>query len=106
EVRLDDGVMRVALNGSSATIEVPLGYATAGEKIRVAIRAGDILLALERPSGLSARNILQGAVQSLEQRSATVICRVLAGASFEVHLTIGASRTLGLRPGMEIWLVL
>jgi molybdate transport system ATP-binding protein len=106
EVRLDDGVMRVALNGSTTTIEVPLGYAQPGDSVRVAIRAGDILLALDKPSGLSARNILQGTVQSLEQRSATVICHVLAGTSFEVHLTIGASRSLALRPGNPIWLVL
>ena len=106
EVRLDDGVMRVALGGSSATIEVPLGRAQSGDSVRVAIRAGDILLALEKPSGLSARNILQGAVQSIEQRSATMVCRVLAGVPFEVHLTISASRALHLRPGVEIWIVL
>lgn len=106
EVRLDDGIMRVALNGSAATIEVPLGYAQPGDSVRVAIRAGDILLALEKPTGLSARNILLGTVQSLEQRSATVICHVFAGTSFEVHLTIGASRSLALRPGNPIWLVL
>ncbi len=106
EIRLDDGVMRVALNGSSATIEVPLGHAKPGETVRVAIRAGDILLALERPSGLSARNILQGTLQSVEQRSATMICKVHAGAVFEVHVTLSAARTLGFHPGRELWLVL
>jgi len=105
EIRLEDGIMRVALSGS-ASIEVPLGHNKPGDAVRIAIRAGDILLALERPKGLSARNILQGTIQSLEQRSVTMICKVAAGANFEVHVTLSAARVLGLRPGSEIWLVL
>jgi molybdate transport system ATP-binding protein len=106
EVRLDDGVMRVALKHSSATIEAPLSYAKPGDSVRIAIRAGDILLALEKPSNLSARNILQGKICSLEQRSATIVCKVGAGAVFEVHVTLSAARALGLREGMDLWLVL
>jgi len=77
-----------------------------GDSVRVAIRAGDILLALERPTGLSARNILHGTIESQEQRSATIICRVNSGAMFEVHVTLGAARDLNLEPGREVWLVL
>ena len=106
EVRLEDGVMRVALNGSATTIEVPLGHAKPGDRVRIAIRAGDILLALEKPSGLSARNVLQGTLQSVEQRSATMICKVLAGAVFEAHVTPSAARALSLHPGAGIWLIL
>lgn len=106
EVRLEEGVMRISLDGSSTVIEVPLGYAKHGDPVRVAIRAGDILLAAEKPSGLSARNIFQGTLQSIEQRSATMICKVQAGAVFEVHVTLGAARALDLRPGRELWLVL
>ncbi|MBS1839620.1 MAG: molybdenum ABC transporter ATP-binding protein [Acidobacteria bacterium] len=106
EVRLEDGVMRVALKDSSSTVETPLTYAKQGDSVRIAIRAGDILLALEKPSNLSARNLLHGAIHSLEQRSATMICKVNAGAVFEVHVTLSAARALGLREGMELWLVL
>ena len=106
DIRLEEGVMRVGLDGSSTVIEVPLGYAKSGDAVKVAIRAGDILLATERPSGLSARNIFQGKVQSVEQRSATVVCKVLAGISFEVHVTPGAARALALQVGRDIWLVL
>jgi molybdate transport system ATP-binding protein len=106
EIRLDNGVMRVALQGTTTSIEVPLSYAKTGDSVRIAIRAGDILLALERPVGLSARNILHGTVDSLEQRSAAIICRVNAGAIFEVHVTLSAARDLNLRPGREVWIVL
>lgn len=106
EIRLDDGVMRVALKHSTTSIEVPLGYAKLGDTVRVAIRAGDILLALERPIGLSARNVLQGRLRSAEQRGATMICKIDAGAVFEVHVTLGAARSLDLHPERELWLVL
>jgi molybdate transport system ATP-binding protein len=106
EVRLDDGVMRVVLKNSTTSIEVPLGHNKPGDPVSIAIRAGDILLALEKPAGLSARNILQGTLQSLEQRSATMICKINAGAVFEAHVTLSAARALSLHPGTELWLVL
>jgi len=106
EIRLADGVMRVVLKRSTTSIEVPLDHAQPGDDVRIAIRAGDILLALERPAGLSARNILRGTLKSIEQRSLTMICKIDAGALFEVHVTLSAARSLSLHPGRELWLVL
>jgi len=47
DLREADGVMRVRLGESACEIEVPLGYATSGNRVQVAVRAGDILLATE-----------------------------------------------------------
>lgn len=106
DLREADGVMRIQLGQSSREIEVPLGYASPGDKVRVAVRAGDILLATERPAKLSARNILEGTLSSIEQRGATVVCRVEAGVPFLVHITRGALRSLELVEGTPVWLVL
>jgi molybdate transport system ATP-binding protein len=106
DLRETDGVMRVRLEESACEIEVPLGYAVAGDRVKVAIRAGDILLAVERPIGLSARNIMEGRIVSLEQRGTMVIARVDCGALFVVHVTPGAVRALGLAAGRRVWLVL
>ena len=106
DLRELDGVMRVRLAGSQVELEVPLGYAAAGNRIHVAIRAGDILLAAQKPQGLSARNTLEGLVDSLEVRGSTVACRVNAGAMFLVHVTPGAARALDLSPGQRVWLVI
>jgi molybdate transport system ATP-binding protein len=106
DLRETDGVMRVRLQESACEIEVPLGYATAGSRVQVAVRAGDILLATERPHGLSARNVLEGRVVSLEQRGTMVIARVDCGITFVVHVTPGAVRTLELTTGHKVWLVL
>jgi molybdate transport system ATP-binding protein len=106
DFREADGVMRVRLGESAREIEVPLGYAVAGSRVQVAIRAGDILLATERPHGLSARNVMEGRLVSLEQRGTMVIARVDCGATFVVHITPGAVRALELAPGHHVWLVL
>jgi molybdate transport system ATP-binding protein len=106
DLREADGVMRVQLGESACEIEVPLGYAAAGNRVQVAVRAGDILLATERPYGLSARNVLEGRIISLEQRGTMAIARVDCGARFVVHVTPGAVRALGLTAGRRVWLVL
>ena len=106
ELREADGVMRVRVTGSDAELELPLGNAAVGDRVHVAIRAGDILLATQRPRGLSARNILEGTIDSVEVRGATVVCRVNAGAMFLVHVTPGALRTLEIATGKRVWLVI
>lgn len=105
ELRPDDGVMRASLN-SECELEIPLvGSARLGESVQVAIHAGDMLLALHAPFGLSARNILPGIVESMETRGAMVIVQVQAGVRFTVHVTPGAVRSLELAPGSMVWLV-
>lgn len=106
DLRERDGVMRVRLGESVCEMEVPLAHASAGDRVQLAIRAGDILLAAERPHGLSARNVLEGRIESLEQRGTMMIARVDCGVIFIVHLTPGAVRALGLSPGKQVWLVL
>jgi molybdate transport system ATP-binding protein len=106
ELREADGVMRARIAGSDSELELPLGYAAVGDRVHVAIRAGDILLATQRPSGLSARNILEGTIDSVEVRGATVVCRVNAGTMFLVHVTPGALRALEITAGKRVWLVI
>jgi molybdate transport system ATP-binding protein len=100
-----DGVMRVQLD-PACEIEIPLGDSKAGSRVQVAIRAGDILLASEKPRGLSAQNLLEGRIVLLEQRGALVVVRVSCGPVFIVHVTLRAARSLELAVGRPIWLVL
>jgi molybdate transport system ATP-binding protein len=106
DLREADGVMRVQLDKSTCEIEVPLGYATAGECARIAIRAGDILLATVKPENLSARNVLEGHITAMELRGTLMQARVNCGVEFIVHLTPGATKALELSPGRRVWLVL
>ena len=104
--RADRGVMQCALGDSRTDLEVPLGTAEVGASLRIAIRAGDILLATEAPRGLSARNQLRGTLLGLTTEGSRVLATVLAGERFTVHLTMGAVETLGLHAGMPVWIVL
>jgi molybdate transport system ATP-binding protein len=106
DLREADGVMRVLLGESACEIEVPLGYAALGSRVQVAVRAGDILVATERPRGLSARNVIEGCIVSLEQRGTMAIARVECGVTFVVHVTPSAVRALELEAGRKVWLVL
>ena len=108
--RESDGVMTVRLEGSDCEIETPLGYSAVGDKVKLAIRAGDMLLATELPHGLSARNVIAGKIISLEQRGAMFAARVTTdgvnAVVFTVHLTPGAKRALELDVNRAVWLVL
>jgi molybdate transport system ATP-binding protein len=106
DLREPDGVMRVRLADAACEMEVPLGHAAPADRVRVAIRAGDILLATEAPRALSARNVLEGKIISLERRGTLVAARVDCGAIFTVHVTPGAERTLELAAQKKVWLVL
>jgi molybdate transport system ATP-binding protein len=92
--------------GAATEIEVPFSGASAGDEVQVAVRAGDVLVATERPRHISARNILEGTVEALERRGATVIARIAVGAPLEVHLTPGACESLELAPGRRAWAVI
>jgi molybdate transport system ATP-binding protein len=106
DLRETDGVMRVRLGNTDRELEVPLGHAAPGDRVRIAVRAGDILLATEAPRALSARNVLEGKIVSLERRGSLVAARVDCGDTFTVHVTPGAERTLQLAPEKPVWLVL
>ncbi|MCI0354583.1 MAG: molybdenum ABC transporter ATP-binding protein, partial [Acidobacteria bacterium] len=101
------GTMTCQLHGAALQLEVPLTRHQPGERVRVAVRAGDILLATAPPSYISARNVLAGRIVSLEQVDVTIIARVEAGGvEFLVHLTAGARESLKLEMGKEVWLVI
>jgi molybdate transport system ATP-binding protein len=102
----ESGTMHARLKGSDLELEVPLLRPGAAAEIRIAIRAGDIIVATQRPTHLSARNILPGTISSLHRAKAQVIVEVDAGAKFEVHLTPKACEVLALKRGDAAWLVI
>jgi molybdate transport system ATP-binding protein len=102
----DRGTMVCHLRSGTVELETPLVRAEVGSHLRVGVRAGDLLLATEKPHGLSARNVLPGTIRRLQQRdviiSATVDC---GGTEFEVHLTLAARDALQLGPDKAVWVV-
>jgi molybdate transport system ATP-binding protein len=107
-VRPERGTMTCRINGDGGALvlETPLVRGGVGASFRVGIRAGDILLATSAPVGLSARNIIPGRIQSLEQHDVIVSARVKCRVEMEVHLTLAARDSLQLEPGRDVWLVI
>src|ERR1700691_264850 len=105
----DRGTMICRLSGIEAgggvLLETPLIRTAAGSMLRVGIRAGDILLAIAKPAGLSARNVIAGRLVSLERRDVIISARVNCGVEMEVYLTIAARDALQLEAGREVWLI-
>jgi molybdate transport system ATP-binding protein len=100
------GTMRCRLETGEVELETPLIRAEVGSRLRVGVRAGDLLLATEQPHGLSARNILPGKIRRLVQRDVIIAAIVdCGGAEFEVHLTLAARDALELAPGKAVWVV-
>ena len=92
ELREADGVMRVRIDESSCEIETPLGYREVGSSVRLAIRAGDILLGTKQPRGLSARNVMPGEIISLEQRGPMFVARVATAFGGDFYCAPDAGR--------------
>jgi molybdate transport system ATP-binding protein len=100
------GTMRCRLETGEVELETPLIRAEVGSRLRVGVRAGDLLLATEQPHGLSARNILPGTIRRLVQRDVIIAAIVdCGGTEFEVHLTLAARDALELAPGKSVWVV-
>ena len=120
------GTMTCRVEGTDLLLESPLANKAKGEAVCLALRAGDILVAVTRPSGISARNILAGRIRAIEDRAGMVELRVLCAhggehgdatedakrpegrpeTSFRVHITRGALQNLGLQPGQAVWLII
>ena len=101
----DRGTMTCQLAGSNVELETPLMRTGEGSKLRIGIRAGDILLATQAPQGLSARNVLQADCFPDSSRRSDGGAREI-GVEMEVHLTLAARDALGLSAGREVWLML
>ncbi len=89
----------------SALITAPTGHREFGEKVVVAIGSQEIIVATERPSGISARNVLGGAIKSIDGDGPTRIVTVDCGADLMAEVTAAAIVELGLETGKQVYLV-
>ena len=92
------------------TLEVPLSRVEPGEELLVGVRAGDIIVALERPQGLSARNLIPAEILSIVPVGPVVLLETACAGDrairFKVNLTHKAVESLELSAGDVVWLVL
>jgi molybdate transport system ATP-binding protein len=106
ETHADLGTATCRINDSGLRLECPLS-GRAGERVKIGIRAGDILLSKQQIEGVSARNRLGGELVALHEGAEFVEAHVnCSGVTFIAHITRGAMRELALQPDHPVWLIL
>ncbi len=101
----DRGTMTCALADSTLELEVPLTNTPPGARLRVAIRAGDIMIATEHPHDISARNVFPGTIAAMRTEGHSTMLTMDAGPTFQVQMTLGARDDLHLQIGAKVWLI-
>ncbi|MCA1633511.1 MAG: ATP-binding cassette domain-containing protein [Acidobacteria bacterium] len=103
----ETGTMMVEVEGAEGgrcRVEVPLGHCAEGGRISLAVRSGDILLATSEPGNISARNVLAGRIEEIEERGAHTLVRVACGVPWVASVTRQSLRELELSEGKHVWL--
>ncbi|PKU22843.1 molybdenum ABC transporter ATP-binding protein [Telmatospirillum siberiense] len=91
------------LSFPGGVIRVPLLSAPAGRKLRVRIDAGDVMLSLTRPTGLSVQNIFPARVVSLRHESGLVDVGLDLGCMLHAQISEQAYADLGLNIGLPLY---
>lgn len=93
------------LRCAAGDLMVPLLDRALEAPARIHIHAADVVLATERPHGLSIRNVLAATVSAIEpDTAARCVCRLDAGGiPLLAHITTLARRELGLHAGQQVF---
>jgi molybdate transport system ATP-binding protein len=87
-------------------VEIPFCGDPAGSAVTVAVPSGDILLATEEPRLTSARNVIGGRIERIEEKGHGALVSVNAGVVWRASVTREAVRELGLSVGGQVWIAL
>ena len=79
----------------------------AGETVRIRIDAADVMLALSRPEGVSANNILPATIAAIEAMGAHADVQLaLSDARLTARITTRSLERLALKPGLAVFAVI
>jgi molybdate transport system ATP-binding protein len=101
-----DGMADVQIGRGTLHISVP--GTRVGARMRIQLLARDIILATEPPRGLSVRNAVEGIIAELSDdvgQAVLIKVDIGAGAAVLSRVTRNATRALGLRAGMTVWVL-
>ncbi len=103
--RRSDG-LQVELEADGLRLLAPEVESSPGERVTIAIRASDILVALDIPSRISAQNVVPGVVEEIHAHGPRVVLFVSAGVRMMAEITPDALRSLGLSVGDRVYLII
>ena len=76
-----------------------------GETVTISLRAGDVILALEVPSKLSAQNAVAADIENVATLDGRVLVYLDIGVRLVVEITAAARRDLALEAGQRIFFI-
>jgi molybdate transport system ATP-binding protein len=105
--RTDPARAMADLKLGNGNLQVSLRDVTVGSRVRVHLLARDIILAIEKPSGLSVRNMLQGVVAEVspDDDDAVLVKVDIGGATVLARITRDAAGALSLHKGTPVWVL-
>jgi molybdate transport system ATP-binding protein len=105
--RADPARAMADLQLGNSTLQISLRDVAVGSPVRVQLLARDIILATEKPQGLSVRNTLQGVISELspDEDEAVLVKVDVGGATVLARVTSEAASALDLRPGTPVWVL-
>ena len=96
------GLTELAFDGE--ILVVPRIVRPIGDKVRIRIDADDVMLALTRPEGVSANNILPATVTAIREDGPNADVQLrLRGALLVARITRRSLERLGLKPGTDVF---
>lgn len=108
EHRSDTSIVRLGTSDDGPMLTVPRASGAPGARIMLSIPAGEIMLALERPRLLSARNIIAARVESVDAVGGLrlITARVAGDAPpIVAEVTADAVEELHSAPGTELYII-
>lgn len=105
--RHDDAFSMSVLSSAAGEIHIPRIDIAVGQPVRLRIRARDVMIATERPKGLSALNVLAGRIDDIAdgaggEREVRIDCN---GVSVLSRITEQSRQALALAPGLPVYAV-
>jgi len=100
---LDDHLTTLVFDGGE--LIVPRVDAAIGSRVRARIRARDVALATERPTGISILNVLSGKVKTMQaQRGSNADVQLaVGGATLNARITSRSFRQLDIHVGQNLY---
>ncbi len=95
------GLTRLSFSGG--TLTVPRLTAQPGERVRLRVAAGDVILALDRPSGISVRNVISARITAIVEAGPMLDVMLSAGGPLRARISRSAREELGLKPDMPVF---
>jgi molybdate transport system ATP-binding protein len=102
----EEGTLCVVVGG--ARLHVPKATLQTGDKVVVVVRPDDVMLSLDEPRSISARNRLAASVVGLDRNEEHVLVELDLGPGtppFKAELSRIATHELGLEPGKRVFVV-